>query len=98
VSVTLLVSGYQHAYGNIYTATTDVFSSAYATGIDSLLPSTTAIGALQSSGKPPPPAVFDSPPPDPTFAAYPPATAPANLAAVFAAGFGTNFLIANTYR
>src|SRR5882762_7648896 len=44
VSMTLLVSGYQHVYGNIYTATTDVFSAAHATGVDSLLPSTTAIG------------------------------------------------------
>jgi len=98
VSVTLLVSGYQHAYGNIYAATTDVFSATYATGIDSLLPSTTAISALESAGKIPSAAVFNNTAPDPTFAAYTPATAPANLAAVFAAGFGANFLIANSYR
>jgi pimeloyl-ACP methyl ester carboxylesterase len=97
VSMTLLVSGYQHAYGNIYTATTDVFSAAYATGIDSLLPSTTAIGTLESSGKIPS-ALFNSSPPDPAYAAYTPATTPSNLAGVFAAGFGTNFLISNPYR
>src|ERR1700730_2868223 len=98
VSVTLLVSGYQHTYGNIYAATTDVFSSTYATGIESLLPSTTAIGALESSGKIPASALFSSTPPDPTYAAYTPATTPAHLAGVFAAGFGTNFLISNSYR
>ena len=37
-------------------------------------------------------------PPAPEYAIYTPATTPANLASVFAAGFGTNFLITNSYR
>lgn len=98
VNLTLLVSGYQHAYGDIYASSADVFAPAYAAGIDTLLPSTTALSQLQSQGKLPPSAVFSSTPPDPSFASFTPATAPANLAAVFAQGFGTDFLIANSYR
>lgn len=98
VSVTLLASGFQHAYANIYAATADVFSPTYATGIDSLLPSTTPIGTLQSEHKIPPAELFSSTPPDPAAIAFTPATSPANLRAVFAAGFGTDFLISNSYR
>jgi len=98
VSMTLAVSGYQHAYGNIYSATADVFSAPYAAGIDSLLPSTTPIGTLESAGKIPSSVLFSSTPPAPMFAAYTPAASPANLAAVFAAGFGPAFLISNSYR
>lgn len=98
VNVTLLVSAYQHAYGNVYTATTDVFAPSYATGIDSLLPSTTQISVLESAGKLPANALFSSTPPVPADAAFTPATAPTNLASVFAAGFGTTFLVTNAYR
>jgi hypothetical protein len=98
VSVTMLVSGFQHAYGNIYAAAADVFSPAYAPGIDSLLPSTTPIGTLQSEHKIPPSELFSSTPPDSASIALTPATSPANLSAVFAAGFGIDFLITNSYR
>ncbi len=98
IDLTLLISGYQHAYGNMYTNTTDVFSPMYATGIDSLLPSATALGVLESEGKIPSSVLFDSTPPASSYAAYTPATAPANLAAVFAAGFGANPLVTNSYR
>ncbi|MFI4891488.1 MAG: alpha/beta hydrolase family protein [Steroidobacterales bacterium] len=36
----LVTTSYQHEYGNIYSATTDIYSASYATGIDTLLPST----------------------------------------------------------
>jgi prolyl oligopeptidase family protein len=98
VNFTLLVSGYQHTYGNIYASTTDVFSPTYATGIDSLLPSTTAISVLETEGKIPSSELFSSTPPAPSYAAYTPATTPAGLATVFAAGFGAKALIANSYR
>lgn len=97
-NLTLLVSGYQHAYGNIYQSTTDVFAPAYAAGIDALLPSTTALSQLQSAGKLPSSAVFSSTAPNPSIAAFTPATTPANLSAVFAQGFGSDFLITNSYR
>jgi hypothetical protein len=46
----LVVESYQHAYGNIYSAPTDVFEAQYAGDITSLLPSTpaTAPAALAS--------------------------------------------------
>ena len=47
----LLTTSYQHAYGNIYNVPTDVYSSTYATGIDTLLPSTTPIATLFSTGR-----------------------------------------------
>ncbi|MEA3151953.1 MAG: hypothetical protein QOD56_2892 [Gammaproteobacteria bacterium] len=106
----LLSSSFQHAYGNIYAATTDIFSPSYATGIDSLLPSTTPIGTLFANGTLPQTVLFDSATPvvdipgqaalsaqltaalavpsDPTNPATP----------VFAAGFGSPYLINNDYR
>ncbi len=97
LNVTLLAAGYQRAYGNIYTSTSDVFNPAYATGIDNLLPSTTSVADLTTQGKLPP-ALFDSTPPTPELAPYTPATQPAHFAPVFAAGFGTAYLVNNAYR
>jgi pimeloyl-ACP methyl ester carboxylesterase len=56
----LLTTSYQHAYGNIYTATTDIYSTTYANGIDTLLPSTTPIDTLYAEGLLPETAEFDS--------------------------------------
>ncbi len=42
--------------------------------------------------------LFNSTPPDPAYAAYTPATTPADLAPVFARGFGTDNLMTNTFR
>jgi hypothetical protein len=93
----LLASSFQHAYGNIYTNSSEVFNPAYAAGIDTLLPGSMSVSALQSAGKLPT-ALFSVTPPNPTYAAETPATAPANLASIFAAGFGTPFLVNNSYR
>jgi hypothetical protein len=98
VSSTLLLTAYQHAYGNIYSSPTDVFEEQYASGIDSLLPSTTPRSQLYEEGKLPEFALFSSTPPNPALAAYTPPTTPANLAAVFALGFGTGNLLQNGYR
>jgi hypothetical protein len=94
----LLTTSYQHAYGNLYTNTTDVFEAKYATGIDALLPSTTPISTLYSEGKLPQNALFNSTPPAPQYASITPATMPANLAPAFALGFGTDNLVTNAYR
>ena len=56
----LLTTSYQHAYGNLYSATTDVFTPTYATGIDTLLPSTTPIDTIFAKGLLPETALFDS--------------------------------------
>jgi hypothetical protein len=98
VSSTLLLTAYQKAYGNIYANPADVFESQYASGIDSLLPSTTPRSQLYAQGKLPEYALFSSTAPDPAFAGDTPPTTPANLAEVFALGFGTGNLIQNSYR
>ena len=93
----LLVTSYQHAYGHVYANATDVIESPYAAGIDALLPSDTSVSDLVSQGKLPN-AQFDSAPPDASLAGLTPATTPANLATIFAQGFGIPFLVNNAYR
>lgn len=94
----LLVTSYQHSYMNVYTAPTDVYASQYANTADELLPSTTGISAVYNQGQLPQNALFDSTPPSPAYAPMTPATTPANLAPVFAMGFGANALVTNAYR
>jgi hypothetical protein len=93
----MLLTGYQQAYGNIYSAPTDAFEAKYATGIESLLPGATSVPDLQAQGKLAP-ALFNSTPPDPQFASLTPSTTPSELASVFAAGFGADNLITNPFR
>ncbi len=103
----LLTASFQHAYGNIYSATTDIYSPTYATGLDTLLPSTTPLSQLFQQNKLPTTALFNSVPPaqtgnatlDALFPGITPPTTPAAQAPLFALGFAsTNFLINNTYR
>jgi hypothetical protein len=96
-NVALLAVGYQKAYGDIYSSPSQVFDSRYAGTIETLLPGTTPVSQLVSEGKFPS-ALFSSTPPTPADAIYTPATSPAAFASVFAAGFGTDFLINNSYR
>jgi predicted esterase len=91
-------TGYQKAYGDVYTTATDLFEPRYATGIESLLPSEIPRSQLFAEGKLPPDQLFDSAPPDPSFAQFTPATSPANLASVFAQGFGPDHLVPNAFR
>ena len=97
LNVALLFPGYQNVYGDIYSNPAEVFAGAYAASIPGLLPSTTPLGTLRSQGKFPS-VLFSSTPPSPNYAVYTPATSPANLASIFAAGFGTDYLINNDYR
>lgn len=98
INFTMVASAYQHSYGNVYVNATDVFEPQYANGIESLLPSTTTAGNLYAQGRLPQNALFSSTPPAPQYASITPATAPAELAAVFALGFGADNLITNAYR
>ena len=91
-------TGYQKAYGDVYSSPTDIFEARYATGIESLLPSSVPRTQLFAEGKLPRDQLFDSMPPDPSFAQFTPATAPANLASVFAQGFGPDHLVTNAFR
>jgi pimeloyl-ACP methyl ester carboxylesterase len=98
VNLTMLISSYDVAYGDIFANTTDVFEAKYATGINTLLPSTTGLTDLESQGKITSKVVFSNTPPDATFASLTPATSPPELASVFAQGFGPDNLITNAYR
>lgn len=84
----MLVSSYQHAYGNLYTAPTDIFEPKYAAA-DSLLPGASGSDTLIALGLMPESAVFSNIPPAPDLAAITPADAP---------GFGADNLVNNTYR
>ena len=98
VSSTLLITAYQKSYGNVYANPGDVFEPQYVSGIETLLPSLTPRSDLYAQGKLPRTALFSSTPPDAASADITPATLPANLAPVFALGFGTDNLITNSYR
>jgi hypothetical protein len=98
VNFVLIADSYQHAYGNLYSTPTDIFAPQYAPGIESLLPSTALRSTLYSEGKLPQNALFSSTPPAPQYASITPSTMPANLAPVFALGFGPSYLITNAYR
>ena len=98
ISSTLLLTAYQAAYHNIYNTASEVFEPQYASGIDSLLPTTLLRSDLYSQGKLPQYALFSTTPPAPEFASITPPTTPAALAPVFALGFGSGNLILNSYR
>ncbi len=98
VSLTMLITAYQKSFGNMYANPADVFESRYVTGIESLLPSLSSRTELYDQGKLPRNALFSPTPPDPAFLDITPATQPANLAPVFALGFGTDNLVTNSYR
>jgi pimeloyl-ACP methyl ester carboxylesterase len=98
----LVTTSYQHAYNNVYTTPGDFYSSTYATGIDTLMPTTlTPYTDLYTQGLLPPSALFDS-----TTPVVPGLTAllavpnnPLNpLTPLFAAGFGSPYLINNSAR
>ncbi|WP_144140085.1 alpha/beta hydrolase family protein [Paraburkholderia sp. BCC1884] len=99
---TLIVTGYQHAYENIYRRPSDFYEAAYAPGIETLLPSLTPLDTLFATGKLPSTQLFSSTPPAPQFASMTPPTSPAQappaLIPLFAAGFGNAELVRNVYR
>lgn len=105
----LLTTSYQKAYGNLYTAPTDAYSATFATGIESLLPSTMTVTQLFTAGKLPQTALFNSTTPmNPTGNAQLDAAlnvalaVPSNQAdprtPLFAAGFGSTYLLNNSFR
>ncbi len=107
----LATTSYQNAYGNVYSQTSDVYSSTYASGIATLLPNTTPIATLFQNGSLPETALFDSTTPTSSTGVTAvdeaadkllaePTSPPysASLAALFDLGFGNPFLINDTYR
>ncbi|WAC73576.1 alpha/beta fold hydrolase [Roseateles sp. SL47] len=47
----LMLTSYQKAYGNIYSATTDVYQSPYAATAETLFPTDTSLADLMAAGK-----------------------------------------------
>jgi hypothetical protein len=106
----LLTTSYQHAYGNIYTAPSDIYSATYATNIATLLPSRTPLATLFAEGSLPQTALFDSTTPTVSIPGQPVLSAeltaalavPSNPAnpetPLFAAGFGSPYLLNNSFR
>ena len=102
----MIVNSYQQSYGNVYQATTDVFSATYATGIDTLIPGQYTYTTLVSSGKLPQFAEFDST--TPGMGSEPGTGIPALDAAlaapsaaanpIGALGFGNPYLFNNSLR
>ena len=92
-----LASSYQHSYGNLYRARTELFEAKYSLA-DTLFPATTGLDNLVAAGLLPASAVFSSTPPTPDLASITPATTPSILAGMFANAFGTDNLVTNTYR
>lgn len=56
----LLTTSYQKSYGNLYTTTSALYAPTYATGIESLLPSTTSLTGLITTGKLPQTCMFEN--------------------------------------
>ncbi len=110
----LLTTSYQHAYGNIYAATTDIYSATYAAGIDTLLPNTNSIDYIFANNLLPLTAAFNIMTPTVTLPPSLPNSAqlsalltgllaePSNAkdprTPLFDLGFGTPYLINNDYR
>jgi Prolyl oligopeptidase family len=111
----LLGTSYQKAYGNIYSAPSDLYSATYVSGIETLLPSATPINTIFANGLLPQTAEFDSTTPVvtvpgnaqlsmeltallsvPSSPSYP--ILSSLLTPLFEAGFGTPYLINNSYR
>jgi len=94
----LATNSFQKAYGNLYTTPADMYETAYATGIESLVPGGYDFTTVYSSGKLPQTALFSSTPPAAPFAAITPPTGTGATDALFAMGFGTSNLIKNSAR
>jgi Prolyl oligopeptidase family len=93
----LVVTSYQKAYGNIYSALTDLYEPQYAPNMADILPSTTPLATLYANGSLPKTALFSSTTPVTGNAMLDAALAvPSNP--VFAVGFGTANLLTNDYR
>jgi len=103
----LVVTGYQHAYKNVYRKPAEFFEAAYAPDIEHVLPSAQPLDTLFSQRKLPSTHLFSSTPPAARFASMtppaapsltPPGSTPPALTPLFAAGFGDANLVRNAYR
>jgi len=93
----MVINSYQHAYGNIYNAPTDVYETQYAAGIENILPNALPVSTLIQQGKLPEYALFSNTTPVTGNSTLDAALAvPSNP--LFALGFGPSNLLKNTLR
>ncbi|MGL4233644.1 MAG: alpha/beta hydrolase family protein, partial [Casimicrobium sp.] len=93
----MLTTSFQKTYGNLYSTTADVFETRYASGIETLLPSTSSTEELFSSGKLPEKALFSDVAPstgDPSLDTL--LRKPTDR--ISSQGFGTPSLVRNIFR
>ena len=84
----MILTSWQMAYGNMYTSTSDVYETPYASGIETLLPGALTFNQLFTTGKLP----------TKLFASGALVTGDPSLDALFAAGVGTPNLLKQSYR
>jgi hypothetical protein len=97
----LLVNSYKNSYPNlsIYSNASDIYESAYVSGIDSLVPGNYDFTTVFSSGKLPLTNLFNNVlGPYAAYASISPPTGTGATDALFALGFGTSNLVKNSYR
>lgn len=95
----MLTTSYQKSYGGIYSSPSDIFESAYATGIESLIPGSYDFTTVFSAGKLPQTALFSNVTTDaPALAGVTPLVTGTSSDALFAMGVGTPNLIKNSTR
>ena len=85
VFTTMLIESWQQQFGNVYSATGDIFEAQYANGIDTLLPSLTPINDLLATRKLPP------------LAMYPANATPGPVSPALAIFYGAGTLIKQSY-
>jgi pimeloyl-ACP methyl ester carboxylesterase len=93
----LLTTSYQKSYGGMYTATSDVFETTFASTAEGLLPSTVSIDELIATGKLPQLALFTDMP-VPTGSALLDAVLAPSADPLFSLGFGTPNLVTQGFR
>lgn len=105
--IPLIVRAYQNAYGDLYAQPSDFFNPRYADSAATLLPSATPLATLIQQGKLPSTTLFpalsmmpkgQSPHVRDLLESGSPSDMPSQFAAVYAAGFGADFLLSEKVR
>ena len=85
VFLPLITTSWQKQFGNVYGTPGDIYEAQYATGIETLLPSTSPASTLFSTGR------------LPQLALYPANAVPGPATAAFAPFYGANNLLKQTF-
>ena len=93
----MMIMGYQNSYGNIYGASSEIYTNGYVS-VGSALLTNLNYSSLVKQGAAPASAVFSATPPTPAFAGLTPAVTGTFVDSLFASGFGDPSLITSAYR